>query len=376
MAPHVPDVVHPAPPVAMLSSSLGCIWFYSESCVQKCLDRLGHDCVPVAFAPDSACASLERGFANIHRVTGIRTAKAGKANSLLKAIGLENMARRFSKLTTRRKSAAHPDAPFEDELHDALTRLDPEFLRSRVKAFSEGIVTAEWLASQSEDDRLSALHGPSMVVSSSGETFADDHTYIAAAPSCFGDESTVSPSDSASVVGVPDTDTCFDNFQPAIVSLANASREISSCEMPSVPEDVPVSGAECQSDPWPPCGVVDDPAEASLDANASPEVRALQLRALVRRIYEVHNPPKLSELDGLFNKYLGDERTLYLKVCKKYAVDPEPAFGPGPLPAVAGERLLRTPIHPDSSWVNRTKRERVEDLMAEGLAKARARAGL
>ncbi|CAE7588924.1 unnamed protein product [Symbiodinium sp. CCMP2592] len=42
------------------------------------------------------------------------------------------------------------------------------------------------------------------------------------------------------------------------------------------------------------------------------------------KIYQQHNPSKVSEIDSLMGKYVGQEHTMYLKICKKYNVQPEP----------------------------------------------------
>eukprot|EP00913_Durusdinium_trenchii_P005488 g5115.t1 len=42
------------------------------------------------------------------------------------------------------------------------------------------------------------------------------------------------------------------------------------------------------------------------------------------KIYQQHNPGKVNEIDSLMAKYVGQEHTMYLKICKKYNVQPEP----------------------------------------------------
>ena len=50
-----------------------------------------------------------------------------------------------------------------------------------------------------------------------------------------------------------------------------------------------------------------------------------------------------TEIDSLMAKYLGQEHTMYLKICKKYNVTPEPEIK-------AGDRLILSdwnpPLHP------------------------------
>ena len=161
-------------------------------------------------------------------------------------------------------------------MRESIASLDPEFLRARVAAFIEGKVNA-----QSERNTLSASVG---CVVAPPVTIA------------HGQEPELEPVDAS---------LSSDDF------VGRDASHVTVANKPPGPSPERVC-------------VVDDKMP-----HASPEVQVLQLKALVRRIYELHNPPKLSELDGLYNKYLGDERTLYLKVCKKYAVDPHPAFGPG-----------------------------------------------
>eukprot|EP00439_Symbiodinium_sp_Y106_P032047 s2705_g3.t2 len=47
------------------------------------------------------------------------------------------------------------------------------------------------------------------------------------------------------------------------------------------------------------------------------------------KIYQQHNPSKVGEIDVLMGKYVGQEHTMYLKICKKYNVQPEPEISPG-----------------------------------------------
>ncbi len=58
----------------------------------------------------------------------------------------------------------------------------------------------------------------------------------------------------------------------------------------------------------------------------TPEQRkVLELRLLVRDIYNEFNPAKLADgtMDSLFIKYAGNELNLYVRICKKYEVAPE-----------------------------------------------------
>lgn len=46
--------------------------------------------------------------------------------------------------------------------------------------------------------------------------------------------------------------------------------------------------------------------------------------ALIRGVYQRHEPQKLADLDGLIAKHVGEERAIYEFVCKKYGEDPAP----------------------------------------------------
>ncbi|CAK0851027.1 unnamed protein product [Prorocentrum cordatum] len=52
---------------------------------------------------------------------------------------------------------------------------------------------------------------------------------------------------------------------------------------------------------------------------------------LIRDVYKEHNPAKLDSVDGLLDKYLGQERDLYQLICKKYDVKPQDPEGLGDL---------------------------------------------
>mmetsp|Transcript_61459 Transcript_61459/g.143071 ORF Transcript_61459/g.143071 Transcript_61459/m.143071 type:complete len:225 (+) Transcript_61459:96-770(+) len=58
--------------------------------------------------------------------------------------------------------------------------------------------------------------------------------------------------------------------------------------------------------------------------------QAATIKGLVQKIYEASSPAKLHEVDFLFTKYQGLERELYVRICKKYGVQPDPAHLPPP----------------------------------------------
>ena len=75
-----------------------------------------------------------------------------------------------------------------------------------------------------------------------------------------------------------------------------------------------------------------------LDKISAPkeEVNSIALlKNIVCELYDKHNSAKLSELDGLFRKHAGNERSLYARICKKYSVEPDPRFVPSELPTSA-----------------------------------------
>lgn len=58
--------------------------------------------------------------------------------------------------------------------------------------------------------------------------------------------------------------------------------------------------------------------------------RVALIRERTRKIYEEHNPSKMSEIDSLFAKYAGVEEEMYRRICTKYGVTPEPLQPAGP----------------------------------------------
>lgn len=46
---------------------------------------------------------------------------------------------------------------------------------------------------------------------------------------------------------------------------------------------------------------------------------------LIRRVYKERNPNKLAEIPAMLAKFAGRERPLYLRICEKYQVEPDPS---------------------------------------------------
>jgi len=54
--------------------------------------------------------------------------------------------------------------------------------------------------------------------------------------------------------------------------------------------------------------------------------RIADIKSLVKRLYERHNPAKLSDVAKMFQKYQGMEVEMYLRICKLYNVKPHPDY--------------------------------------------------
>jgi len=81
--------------------------------------------------------------------------------------------------------------------------------------------------------------------------------------------------------------------------------------------------------------VVAATAAASLDKEDDHQGQLSQLKALeaiVFRLYERFEPSRLGDVEHLFRKYQGLERELYVKICHKFGVEPDPAYVPPEMP--------------------------------------------
>lgn len=90
--------------------------------------------------------------------------------------------------------------------------------------------------------------------------------------------------------------------------------------------------------------------------------RVVRIRSLVERLYTKHNPAKLADVEGLFRKYEGQEREMYLRICTLYKVEPDPSCiapseevqsqspsssrsrSPSPRPAVAVQPVAKSAV--------------------------------
>ena len=89
----------------------GLLTVYDQEAVDLVLDRLLVQEASVSQEADSIFG-LDLAFLALKEATGVQLQKAGQAVVLLKLLGLPEFARRFSRLTVRRRGAARPDVVF------------------------------------------------------------------------------------------------------------------------------------------------------------------------------------------------------------------------------------------------------------------------
>jgi len=65
-----------------------------------------------------------------------------------------------------------------------------------------------------------------------------------------------------------------------------------------------------------------DAKDSQKTKKGATDAETVQLKALIRDVYQRRNPSKLGELDALFKKYAGSEGDVYSHVCKKYGETP------------------------------------------------------
>ena len=86
--------------------------------------------------PDaSACSELEMFYFELSEATGVAVRRPTAAVALLREIGLEHLKQGFSRLTSKRRAAAHPGATCISELRAALRSSDLDTLRHGVERF-------------------------------------------------------------------------------------------------------------------------------------------------------------------------------------------------------------------------------------------------
>eukprot|EP00974_Lingulodinium_polyedra_P066310 6417107-Lingulodinium_polyedra.AAC.1 len=72
--------------------------------LDKFLARLPKERAALAAGEEQLCGVPELALADLQEVTGVGVKHAGAGAALLKALGLPDLAKRFSKVTTRRKA--------------------------------------------------------------------------------------------------------------------------------------------------------------------------------------------------------------------------------------------------------------------------------
>merc|ERR1719401_2846157 len=90
------------------------------------------------------------------------------------------------------------------------------------------------------------------------------------------------------------------------------------CDPDDVAAELPCPGAEIPQDP----AAEGEDAYAHLEGAQVPELKASEYAVLVQAAYEIYNPAKLADMGRLLKKFKGNERELYLEVCKKYGAHP------------------------------------------------------
>ena len=115
-----------APPVAHAVFELNgaTITLQTLAAVDRMFVRLLQGCPSPPPPARHACADLEKALFEVSQICGGQHFKVGKAVAFLKAIGLVNHASRLSKLSSRRRAEAHPDACFIEDFTKALAQVD------------------------------------------------------------------------------------------------------------------------------------------------------------------------------------------------------------------------------------------------------------
>jgi len=65
-----------------------------------------------------------------------------------------------------------------------------------------------------------------------------------------------------------------------------------------------------------------DAKDSQKTKKGATDAETMQLKALIRDVYQRRNPSKIGDLDALFKKYAGSEGDVYSHVCKKYGETP------------------------------------------------------
>ena len=123
-------------PLAVFHTGRGRLVIHDQDSFGRLLAKL----LPTAAAPALAvdpCAELEKAYLCMEGVLGLSVARAGPAAALLRELGFPALGKRFSKLTQRRRGAAHLDVGFNRDLFLALDGLEGGFVDRVVKRFHD-----------------------------------------------------------------------------------------------------------------------------------------------------------------------------------------------------------------------------------------------
>lgn len=83
----------------------------------------------------------------------------------------------------------------------------------------------------------------------------------------------------------------------------------------------------------------DEGSESESHGQHNGKCRVAEIKSLVKRLYERHNPAKLSDVAKMFQKYQGMEVEMYLRICKLYNVKPHPDYASAPREQASGRPL-------------------------------------
>ena len=86
-------------------------------------------------ASRTECDALELFYGEVSQAAGQKISRPSKAVAFMRAVGLDDFVSRFSKLTSRRRHMAHPDATLVDDVAKAFAGLDGAWLEKRAGEF-------------------------------------------------------------------------------------------------------------------------------------------------------------------------------------------------------------------------------------------------
>ena len=178
----------------------------------------------------SPCAELELAFHDLSEHAGFPVTRAGQAVALLRDLGLADLGKRFSRLSSRRRGAAHPDAPFLADLRRSLEGLDSGFVASTAAAFLEA---GRSVQRQADDPQSGCRSGPASHPSS---TSTSDSVELGSSEDLEGPYALQSPADPLGGITMPEQQlpTGGDLFKDVRVSGAPSD---------VVPENLPGDGS-------------------------------------------------------------------------------------------------------------------------------------